>query len=192
MLLVAASRRVQPVGSVAPATAVSRIPSIPPVQLSATSHAPALGRQTVVAGTFASAGHAAPVPVQLSATSQIPAEARHDLFVEECGDQDVRLRFTPKDLSDGTLLALAEIALKAAAGVTARLSHLNVTVLRAGHQADVISLSRVLRRERDTIHAECWLFSHAVIDAMAECPQVMPHVHLPLQSGSDAMIGVCA
>lgn len=96
----------------------------------------------------------------------VPAEARHDLFVEECGDQDVRLRFTPKDLSSGTLLALADIALKAVAGVEAKLSHLSVTVLRAGQQADVIALSRVLRREGDAVHAECWLFSHAVVEPM--------------------------
>jgi hypothetical protein len=36
---------------------------------------------------------------------------------------------------------LVDTALKAAAGVTARLSHLNVTVLRPAQEADVIALS---------------------------------------------------
>jgi hypothetical protein len=93
-------------------------------------------------------------------------EERHDLFVEECGDQDVRVRFSPKNLSTATLLGIVDASLRAAAGVDARLSHLTVTALRAGHQADVIALSRVLRRDREQVHAECWLFSHAVVEPM--------------------------
>ena len=31
--------------------------------------------------------------------------------------------------------------------------------------------------------------SEAVIDAMAECPAVMPQLHLPVQSGSDRVLG---
>jgi hypothetical protein len=95
-----------------------------------------------------------------------PERDRYGLFVEECGDQDVRLRFSPQTLSTAAVLALAELALRAAAGTEARLTHLNVTLLRAAQQADVISLSRVLRRERDTVHAEAWLFSHAVVEPM--------------------------
>ena len=60
--------------------------------------------------------------------------------------------------------AEGEIALRAAAGVEARVVTLNVTILRPAQQADTISLSRVLRRDRDTVHAEAWLFSHAVIE----------------------------
>src|SRR5204863_327607 len=48
-----------------------------PVQFSAGSHSPPEGRQVVVAGSKASAGHAVLAPVQLSATSQGPAAARH-------------------------------------------------------------------------------------------------------------------
>jgi hypothetical protein len=89
---------------------------------------------------------------------------RHGLFVEDCRDQEMRLRFSPQSLSTPTLLALVEIALRAAAGVESRLSHLNVTMLRAAQPADVISLSRALRRDRDSVYAEAWLFSHAVIE----------------------------
>ena len=98
-----------------------------------------------------------------------PERDRHELFVEECQDQDVRVRFSPAKAeawSTAALLTVAEISLRAAAGPQARLSHLNVTVLRAPHQADVIALSRVLRRDRDIVHAEAWLFSHAVVEPM--------------------------
>ena len=93
----------------------------------------------------------------------------HGLFVEECQDQDVRLRFSlspGETWSTPALLSLVDTALKAAAGVTARLSHLNVTVLRPAQEADVIALSRVIRRDGDLTHAEAWLFSHAVVDPM--------------------------
>src|SRR5439155_4490848 len=51
--------------------------ALAPVQVSATSQAPAAARHTVVAGWKASAGQAALVPSQVSATSQTPAAARH-------------------------------------------------------------------------------------------------------------------
>ncbi|HTR87934.1 MAG TPA: hypothetical protein VMI56_25860 [Reyranella sp.] len=95
-----------------------------------------------------------------------PERDRHELFVEECGDQDVRIRFAPRDLTTATMLALVDLSLRAAAGVEASVTHLNVTVLRSAQQADVIALSRVVRRDRDTIHAEAWLFSHAVVEPM--------------------------
>jgi hypothetical protein len=47
-----------------------------PVQLSATSHCPFAGRQTVLADANPSSGQAVLVPVHASATSQRPAEAR--------------------------------------------------------------------------------------------------------------------
>ncbi len=47
-----------------------------------------------------------------------------------------------------------------------RVSHLNVTVLRTAQLADVIALSRVIRRDGDSVHAETWLFSHAVVEPM--------------------------
>jgi hypothetical protein len=98
-----------------------------------------------------------------------PERDRYDLFVEEAQDQDVRVRFSPakgEGWSTAALLAIVETSLRAAAGVEARVTHLNVTVLRAAQPADVIALARVLRRERDVVHAECWLFSHAVVEAM--------------------------
>jgi hypothetical protein len=105
-----------------------------------------------------------------------PEGGRHALFVEECGDQDVRVRFTPVDSSTATLLALVDIALRAAAGVEAGLANLNVTMLRAPHAgADVIALSRVLKRDRDLVHAECWLFSHAVVEPMLHATATMRH-----------------
>lgn len=98
-----------------------------------------------------------------------PQRQRYDLFVEECRDQDVRLRFSPpagEPWSMPALLALVETSLRAAAGGEAALTHLNVTMLRPVQPADVIALSRVIRRERGTVHAEAWLFSHAVVEAL--------------------------
>lgn len=99
----------------------------------------------------------------------LPAADRHDVFVEECQDQDVRLRFSPAAGSDWTtagLLSLVDTSLRAAAGLEAGVSHLNVTVLRPAQAADVIALSRIIRRDGSSIHAETWLFSHAVVDPM--------------------------
>ena len=100
----------------------------------------------------------------------IPARERFGLFVEECQDQDVRLRFSLPDSerwSMPALLALAEVSLRAAAGVAVTTTHLNVTVIRpALEAADVLALARVIRRDRGTIHAEAWLFSHAVVEPM--------------------------
>lgn len=99
----------------------------------------------------------------------LPERDRYDAFVEECQDQDVRLRFSPRpgeSWSDAALLSLVDIALRAAAGVASSLTHLNATVLKAAQDADVIALSRVIRRDGETVHAEAWLFSHAVVDPM--------------------------
>jgi hypothetical protein len=99
----------------------------------------------------------------------LPERDRHDLFVEECQDQDIRLRFSLKPgetWSSANLLSLIDTSLRAAAGVASALSHLNVTVLRAAHDADVIALSRVIRRDDEMAHAETWLFSHAVVEPM--------------------------
>ena len=98
-----------------------------------------------------------------------PERHRYEMFVEEYQDQDVRLRFSPakgEGWPMSALLAVAEISLRAAAGVDATLSHLNVTVIRAAQPADVLVLSRVVRRDGETVHAECWLFSHAIVEPM--------------------------
>ena len=98
-----------------------------------------------------------------------PEGDRYELFVEECQDQDVRVRFSPpKDAgwSTAALLTVVETSLRAAAEPRARLTHLNVTLLRGAQPADVIALSRVLRRDRHVVHAEAWLFSHAVVEPM--------------------------
>ena len=97
-----------------------------------------------------------------------PAD-RHDVFVEECQDQDVRLRFSlgPGEVwSSAALLSLVDTSLRAAAGLGSLLTHLAVTVLRPPHEADVIALSRVIRRDGGSVHAESWLFSHAVVEPM--------------------------
>ena len=99
----------------------------------------------------------------------LPPSVRHDVFVEECQDQDVRLRFSPAAGSEWTtasLLSLVDTSLRAAAGLDARVLHLNVTVLRSAQAADVLALSRVIRRDGDRVHAETWLFSHAVVEPM--------------------------
>ena len=107
--------------------------------------------------------------LQKALEEALPVADLHDVFVEECQDQDVRLRFSLKPgeiWSSAALLSLIDTSLRAAAGLSAALSHLNVTVLRAAHEADVIALSRVIRRDARIIHAEAWLFSHAAVDPM--------------------------
>ena len=97
----------------------------------------------------------------------VPERERYAMFVEECGGQDVRLRFSPAKGETWTmpaLFALAHTSLRAAAGVDAELTHLNVTMLRPAQQADILALSRVIRRDRGAVHAEAWLFSHAVVE----------------------------
>jgi hypothetical protein len=99
----------------------------------------------------------------------LPIADLHDVFVEECQDQDVRLRFSLKPgetWTSAALLSLVDTSLRAAAGLSATLSHLNVTVLRPAYEADVIALSRVICRDGRAIHAEAWLFSHAAVDPM--------------------------
>ncbi len=64
------------------------------------------------------------------------------------------------------LLSLVDTALRAAAGLEAQLTHLNVTVLKPAQEADVLAMSRVIRRDGGSIHAEAWLFSHTAIDPM--------------------------
>jgi hypothetical protein len=101
--------------------------------------------------------------------SATPERERYELFVEECQDQDVRVRFSPPKGEGWTmpaLLAVAHLSLRAAAGVEAEVTHLNMTRIRAAQLADVLALSRVIRRDRDVAYAECWLFSHAVVEPM--------------------------
>ena len=96
-----------------------------------------------------------------------PERERHGLFVEEAQDQDVRVRFSPpaEGWSMAALLTVAETSLRAAAGVEALIANLSVTRLRDAQRADIIALSRILRRDGGVIHAEAWLFSHAVVEA---------------------------
>jgi hypothetical protein len=98
-----------------------------------------------------------------------PARDRYELFVEEAQDQDVRVRFSPpagEGWSTAALLTVVETSLRAAAGVDASITHLSVTRIREAQPADIIALSRVIRRDGDVAHAETWLFSHAVIEPM--------------------------
>jgi len=99
----------------------------------------------------------------------LPAADRHEVFVEECQDQDVRLRFSLKageTWASSTLLSLADISLRAAAGLSSSLTNLSVTMLRDPQDADVLALSRIIRRDGRTVHAESWWFSHAVVEPM--------------------------
>ena len=96
-----------------------------------------------------------------------PERERYELFVEECQDQDVRVRFSAvagEAWSMPALLAVVHLSLRAAAGVEAEVTHLTVTKIRGAQPADVLALSRVIRRERGIVHAEAWLFSHAVVE----------------------------
>lgn len=103
--------------------------------------------------------------LQARLDATIVAEDRYGLVVEECGDQEVRLRFPerPVDWTMPALLAAVDASLRAATGPDAGVTHLALTVLRSVQKADIVSLSRVLRRDGDTVHAETWLFSHAPI-----------------------------
>jgi hypothetical protein len=90
----------------------------------------------------------------------------YETFVEEQEDGEARLRFSRpagEVWNTATVLALVDAVLRAAAG-DAVLSHLNVTVLKPALDADVVGLGRVIKRNGGTVHAEAWLFSHAVID----------------------------
>jgi acyl-coenzyme A thioesterase PaaI-like protein len=96
-----------------------------------------------------------------------PADLR-GVFVEECQD-DVRLRFSPGPdgrWSTAALLSILDTSLRAASDLDASITHLAVTVLRPAQVADVIALARVIRRDGQSLHAEAWLFSHAVVDPM--------------------------
>ena len=107
--------------------------------------------------------------LQARLEAALPPADLHEVFVEECQDQDVRLRFSPPAGAGWTtaaLLSLVDTSLRAATGLETRVSHLSVTVLRPAQAADVISLSRAIRRDGDLVHAETWLFSHAVVEPM--------------------------
>jgi len=107
--------------------------------------------------------------LQARLEAALPPADLHEVFVEECQDQDVRLRFSPPAGASWTtaaLLSLVDTSLRAATGLETRVSHLNVTVLRPAQAADVISLSRAIRRDGDQVHAETWLFAHAVVEPM--------------------------
>jgi hypothetical protein len=108
----------------------------------------------------------------------LPAADLHDVFVEECQDQDVRLRFSLKpgeQWTSAALLSLVDTSLRAAAGVEASLTHLSVTMLRPPQEADVLALSRVIRRAGEMTHAETWLFSHAVVEPMLHATASLRH-----------------
>ena len=90
----------------------------------------------------------------------------YETFVEEQEEGEARLRFvrTVGEVWDSAaLLGLVDAVLRAAAG-NGTLSHLNLTVLKAAQDADIVGLARVIKREGGTVHAEAWLFSHAVVD----------------------------
>ena len=109
------------------------------------------------------------VELQARLEETTPERDRYELFVEESQDQDVRVRFSlpaGEGWSTAALLTVVETSLRAAAGAEASVTHLNLTHLRPAQPADVIALSRVIRRDGDVVHAETWLFSHAVVEAM--------------------------
>jgi hypothetical protein len=113
-----------------------------------------------------------------------PERDRYDLFVEEAQDQDVRVRFSPPadGWSTAALLAVIDTSLRAAAGVEATVTHLAVTRLREAQAADVIALSRIIRRDRETVHAEAWLFSHAVVEPMLHATATLRIADLQVRS----------
>ena len=111
----------------------------------------------------------------------LPARDLHDVAVEAIEEGEIRLRFPYSDahlgpgriFSGPLLLSFADTAVFAAvqlglpAGQVALTSTINVAFLRPAQAADVIALSRVLRRGRRLAHAEAWLFSHAGVEPVA-------------------------
>lgn len=107
--------------------------------------------------------------LQAALEKTTPARERYELFVEDCRDQDKRVRFSlpaGENWSTAALLAAVDVSLRAAAGPEAKVTHLNATRIRDPHVADIIALSRVIRRDGDAVHAETWLFSHAVVETV--------------------------
>jgi len=83
--------------------------------------------------------------LQTALEKATPERERYELFVEECQDQDIRVRFSPakgEGWSMPALLAVVHTSLRAAAGVEAEITHLNVTKIRGAQQADVLARSR--------------------------------------------------
>jgi uncharacterized protein (TIGR00369 family) len=117
----------------------------------------------------------------------LPARDLHDLMVDAIEEGEIRLRFPfraeylgPGDIVSGPLLlSFTDTAIYAAAqldlpeGQIALTSTINVSFLRPAQPADVITLSRVLRRGKTLVHTEAWLFSHTATDpilhATASC-----------------------
>lgn len=109
---------------------------------------------------------------------RLPALDLHGVIVEQADDQDIRLRFPfraellgPGDIFSGpTLLGFADTAMYAAgqaalgADEVPLVSTMSTTFLRPAQAADVVSLSRVIRRGKRLLNAEAWLFSHTPID----------------------------
>lgn len=109
----------------------------------------------------------------------LPPQHLHDVFVEECQDQDVRLRFSlvsSERWTNASLLSLVDTSLRAATGLDSSLTHLAVTLLRSPQDADVLALSRVIRRDGDIAHAETWLFSHALVEPMLHATATLKRV----------------
>lgn len=108
--------------------------------------------------------------LQTALEKTTPERDRYELFVEESQDQDVRVRFSPvpgEGWSTAGLLTVIDTSLRAAVGANASVTHLAMTRIRDAQPADIIALSRVIRRDGDTVHAEAWLFSHAVVEAVS-------------------------
>ena len=111
----------------------------------------------------------------------LPERDLHGVAVEETEAAEFCLGFPLAEDCPGQghvfsgllLLTFADTAIFAAvqlgvpAGQLALTSTINVAFLRAAQAADVVTLSRVLRRGRNLTHAEAWLFSHAGVEPVA-------------------------
>jgi uncharacterized protein (TIGR00369 family) len=109
---------------------------------------------------------------------RLPAIDLHGVIIEEAEDQDIRLRFPfrdeylgPNDIFSGpTLLGFADTAIYAAgqaalgADSVPLVSTMSATFIRPAQAADVVTISRVIRRGKRLLNAEAWLFSHTPID----------------------------
>ena len=105
-----------------------------PVQYSGTSHGPADGRHTVLAGRKPSLGHVLPVPSQVSGTSHTPAAGRHTVPAGLFASAG-QLALVPEQVSGGSQTpADARHGVPAAAKVSGGHSRLVPVHVSAGSQ----------------------------------------------------------
>ena len=125
-----------------------------------------------VEGAMGGTGHKAPWELLTEFRPGVPLILAGGLTPENVGEAIRVVRPAGVDVASGVesgprrkdpdKVGAFIAAAREAAGVT----HLNVTKIREAQAADVLALSRIIRRDRDVFHVEAWLFSHAIVEPM--------------------------